>query len=438
MKRIQEKIAFEEKSRKDKERRIRKVQHEHEKLLEYTKKLKEEEEFKKFSQTHYIDREKIIKDKLEEIEKKNNDLNIIQKIHERQLIKEEKREPLEEEKYTLPYESYADNFDEKLFFTLLDKYTPKMMEDKIKSKLLKIKRIKPGMDLIMEMLLDITDEAEKYLKEHNVNLIQIPNWQNWMDLFIENIPISEYYREIEEKSHQKTEINPNEMDNENTEENLIYSYCEFFDYIHYMGNWNINIKNLLVKREKGKKKINSLELNLYDILGNDIAFMLNGGKFQIGGLKEKDLHIRNRFYNVEVNQKIQHSGIQLFLNQIPKSNLRVFNDEKKNNTIEIKSYSYRKKKIINLPKIKINDSKKNESGLNAHSSRNQNLVFRNLYDSIFHSYVFNKKNKDEKIENKSLNHNRRNYTDLLIMENFNTYYQSALTTFFPKKHNKNS
>ena len=289
MKRIQEKIAFEEKSRKDKERRIRKVQHEHEKLLEYTKKLKEEEEFKKFSQTHYIDREKIIKDKLEEMEKKNNDLNIIQKIHERQLIKEEKREPLEEEKYTLPYESYADNFDEKLFFTLLDKYTPKMMEDKIKSKLSKIKRIKPGMDLIMEMLLDITDEAEKYLKEHNVNLIQIPNWQNWMDLFIENIPISEYYREIEEKSHQKTEINPNEMDNENTEENLIYSYCEFFDYIHYMGNWNINIKNLLVKREKGKKKINSLELNLYDILGNDIAFMLNGGKFQIGGLKEKDL-----------------------------------------------------------------------------------------------------------------------------------------------------
>ena len=106
--------------------------------------------------------------------------------------------------------------------------------------------------------------------------------------------------------------------------------------------------------------------------------------------------------------------------------------------MKLKVILIEKKKIINLPKIKINNSKKNESSLNAQSSRNQNLVFRNLYDSIFHSYVFNKKNKDEKIENKSLNHNRRNYTDLLIMENFNTYYQSALTTFFPKKHNKNS
>ena len=195
-------------------------------------------------------------------------------------------------------------------------------------------------------------------------------------------------------------------------------------------NFEIQKMKMLINRLNAHKE---LVYNMIKKIDNEIAFDLKK-KY----LKEKDLHIRNRFYNVEVNQKIQHSGIQLFLSQIPKSNLRVFNDEKKNNTIEIKSYSHRKKKIINLPKIKINDSKKNESGLNAHSSRNQNLVFRNLYDSIFHSYVFNKKNKDEKIENKSLNHNRRNYTDLLIMENFNTYYQSALTTFFPKKHNKNS
>ena len=149
------------------------------------------------------------------------------------------------------------------------------------------------MDLIMEMLLDITDESEKYLKDHNVNLIEIPNWENWMELFIQNTPISEYYRKIEEKSHQKTEINPNEMNNENTEENLIYSYCEFFDYIHYMGKWNLNMKNIILKRDKKSKKLKPIELTLYDILGNDIAFMLNGGKFQIAGLKEKDLQKMN-------------------------------------------------------------------------------------------------------------------------------------------------
>ena len=67
-----------------------------------------------------------------------------------------------------------------------------------------------------------------------------------------------------------------------------------------MGKWNFNMKNMILKRDKKSKKVKPIELSLYDILGNDIAFMLNGGKFQIGGLKEKDLHIRNRFYNCNI------------------------------------------------------------------------------------------------------------------------------------------
>ena len=47
------------------------------------KKLKEEEELRQFSRTHYVDHNKIIKDKLEEMEKKNEDYIKIQKIHER-------------------------------------------------------------------------------------------------------------------------------------------------------------------------------------------------------------------------------------------------------------------------------------------------------------------------------------------------------------------
>ena len=41
-------------------------------------------------------------------------------------------------------------------------------------------------------------KVKKDLKDHNVNLIEIPNWENWMELFIQNTPISEYYRKIEE------------------------------------------------------------------------------------------------------------------------------------------------------------------------------------------------------------------------------------------------
>ena len=131
MKKIQEKISIEEKARKDKIKRVRKQEHEHERQIELMKKLKEEEELRQFSRTHYVDHNKIIKDKLEEMEKKNEDYTKVKKIHERNIIKNKNNEPLEEEKYTLPYESYADKFDEKLFFTLLDKYTPKMIEDKI-------------------------------------------------------------------------------------------------------------------------------------------------------------------------------------------------------------------------------------------------------------------------------------------------------------------
>ena len=101
---------------------------------------------------------------------------------------------------------------------------------------------------------------------------------------------------------------------------------------------------MLINRLNAHKE---LVYNMIKKIDNEIAFNLKK-KY----LKEKDLHIRNRFYNVEVNQKIQHSGIQLYINQIPKSNLRVFNDEKKNNTIEIKSYSHRKKKLLIYLKLK--------------------------------------------------------------------------------------
>ena len=127
MKKIQEKISIEEKARKDKIKRVRKQEHEHERQIELMKKLKEEEELRQFSRTHYVDHNKIIKDKLEEMEKKNEDYTKVKKIHERNIIKNKNNEPLEEEKYTLPYESYEDKFDKNLFFTLLDKYTPKMI-----------------------------------------------------------------------------------------------------------------------------------------------------------------------------------------------------------------------------------------------------------------------------------------------------------------------
>ena len=90
----------------------------------------------------------------------------------------------------MKYRSKEDYFDKDEFFRLLDKESIKRIEEQRDRKNRKRKIFKPGIDNILSMIMDITEESEKYLKEKKINLIDIPDWVNWMKSFIDGKFIS--------------------------------------------------------------------------------------------------------------------------------------------------------------------------------------------------------------------------------------------------------
>ena len=288
MRKIQEKIKFEEKARKDKAKRMRKIKNEQKKMIEIKKEKENKVEVKK------IDYDEEIKKLNEDYNNKLEEFNRIKKLHQHvpldiNIIEEEKNKEEEIPK--------KEGFDSDLFFTQLDKYSLKMFTDLVNHKKSKKEKIRPFLDDIMNMILEIADESSKYLETNNCDLIEIPYWEEWMNLFKDNIHLSEYIKNKENSLNNQKEYNPNEIEIEDVE-NKDYINNELFDYITFLGNWSIDIKKIFSNNNKNKNNTNSfsskskenvLEMNLYEILGNDITYMLNGGKFQMNGLKEKEL-----------------------------------------------------------------------------------------------------------------------------------------------------
>ena len=288
MRKIQEKIKFEEKARKDKAKRMRKIKNEQKKMIEIKKEKENKIEVKK------IDYDEEIKKLNDDYNNKLDEFNRIKKLHQHipldiNIIEEEKNKEEEIPK--------KEGFDSELFFTQLDKYSLKMFNDLVNHKKNKKDKIRPFLDDIMNMILEITDESSNYLETNNCELIEIPYWQEWMNLFKDNIHLSEYIKNKENSLNNQKEYNPNEIEIEDVE-NQDYLNNELYDYITFLGNWTIDLKKILLNNKNkinntnsfsSKSKENVLEMNLYEILGNDITFMLNGGKFQMNGLKEKEL-----------------------------------------------------------------------------------------------------------------------------------------------------
>ena len=171
MRRIQEKAKEEEKSRKDKQKRERKIKNEQSKIVKnsiqksISARLISEEENK-------IDINAII----EAGKKKREDYEKTKLIHQKYSIK--KGEPVvhEEEKIVLPYKSKEDFFDSDYFFTQLNKETLKSLETARNEKESKRNKIKGSIQTMIEMIIDISNEAEKYQMNNKKELIDIPDW----------------------------------------------------------------------------------------------------------------------------------------------------------------------------------------------------------------------------------------------------------------------
>jgi len=88
-----------------------------------------------------------------------------------------------------------DFFDKKLFFMRLDKLNTGYFKKKIEKRKIKDEKNVPEIKDIFDKILEIAEESDNYLQDHNCELIQIPQWDKWMQLLKSNISLSEYLEE---------------------------------------------------------------------------------------------------------------------------------------------------------------------------------------------------------------------------------------------------
>ena len=278
MRRIQDRMKEKEQSKKDKAKRERKRRIELLKSEQESNNLHNDEHNKQAQQVIIDNLTKQKENIIKNIKSKTIEYEKWKELHRKHSVTNIITPPIkEEEKITLPYKSLEDNFDKEYFFTQLEKETLITLQQKQNKKQLKRKQYVPNIKSIVDMLIDITLKSEEYLQDKNTNLIDIPDWNKWMELFKENKALTSFKEETKDIITTK-EINPNDLNENNyTIEMINHSQFEMFDYINYFNGWKISNKQFIK------------DLQLYDILGNDIAFMLAGGKVQINGLKESQL-----------------------------------------------------------------------------------------------------------------------------------------------------
>ena len=150
----------------------------------------------------------------------------------------------------------------------------------------------------------IIDMAESYYKRQiklNEDLIDIPEYREWNDLFIEgksclNIAIKKRKNQNNISSIEKTNTNNSSLTKIKGEkkekmkknENIISDELinmEYLDYLNLRGNWEIN--NFINKEFYGK------QLNIVTILGNDIFKLINISDDLIQHLKQNIIAKKN-------------------------------------------------------------------------------------------------------------------------------------------------
>ena len=149
------------------------------------------------------------------------------------------------------------------------------------------------MKKMIDLIVDIADLCHKRQLKLNEELIEIPEYREWNNLFIEgksclSIPIKRKKiinnLSTAEKTNNsslgyvKTEGKKENIKKKENEINDDLINMEFFDYLNLRGNWDID--NFVEKDLLGK------QMNLVDILGNDIFKLINISSDLIQNLKQ--------------------------------------------------------------------------------------------------------------------------------------------------------
>lgn len=327
---IKEKMELKEKAKKEKERRNRKVYFEHNKAKEdlekaiFERKLQEENfNFESNKKMNIVNSERV----KYEIEGKDSS-TMRQKefekwryIHDREKkIFERNKNFFEKLEYSMrsQIESQSpENFQYKksqldkniLEFNREDFYNELHsinkdffileLESRKERRLENSKLIKK----VVDQIIDLTEEAFDYQTKEKSELIENDKWRKWMELFINNEPISDFLYFIKEKKEEEEKIEKkdpfqielnryginvegyNDIDidlrkylysNDSLSIRLFSNdLCGFYDYIYYLNIWNPSISST-------SKGLSYKKIDVKDIVSEKELCIILSIKYNLG------------------------------------------------------------------------------------------------------------------------------------------------------------
>lgn len=201
--------------------------------------------------------------------------------------------------FSKPINTFEETFNPHLFFTSLNRES---LPDRIKliNKRNKIREYNiPNITDIIDLIIDLTEECFSYQTEQNDDLLNLPGWRDWMQLFVDGKSCRKEPKK--KKAYLDGGMSPRKIRKESEAEEikriLSSDYCngEYFDYINFRGNWNINIV---------PNKSFGAQLKVFDVLGSDIATLLSSGKLILQGVKQSSLHqMSNEAFEMKNEEK---------------------------------------------------------------------------------------------------------------------------------------
>ena len=176
---------------------------------------------------------------------------------------------------------------------------------------------------IVNLIIDISDEAYRYQNKTKTDFINLPEYKNWIELFIEgktciknseamNINILRKEEDEEEDKNQNENTPKRSKKRRKTNrDNIIEAkidklkneiiqsdYCkdEFIDYLYNRGYWDCEL--YIPKNYYGT------QLHIYQVLGDDLTKIISTGKVLFQGLMQINFNkMKNEEFELKEEEK---------------------------------------------------------------------------------------------------------------------------------------
>lgn len=324
MQKIKEKMNMKAAAKKEKDRRNRMISVEQTKAQQEIEKRKREELFK----SQYLGNSNINLDPFASAHQKRLDYENWRNMHERVEKFRFRHESMVEEmnknkKFEDLFDPKLKEFDRERFLDSLKHENLKFRVKELEHKKLKKERDHQLCSVMFDLIFDITEETFDYQKNNKTDLIDVKEWKNWMQMFIDGKSVNKEINYFETEREGDNEIarlgsvvslsgglnsqnNLNNLNNINPKpiatsslhrqttkyrnqnitknisdmdlsslghlqnnNNFDCEESEFMDYLNFKGQWMASII---------PEDALNIELKIYDILGSDFFSQSNGSK----------------------------------------------------------------------------------------------------------------------------------------------------------------